>query len=482
VNLVLGLRSTIEGAAPARPAEVRALADLGVDLPRRLARAKATGARGEVTSFDVDGPVEALTAVHVVGLAGASADDARRAGAVAARRSRSASRVVLGFTAALPADRVRDAVEGFLLASYTFSRRSTPAKAAPTELVVCTSTSQRSAASKALARAVATAEAVHEARDLANTPSNEKSPQWLAERAVSIAQEHGLDARTRSADELADEGFGGVLAVGGGSATPPYVVELSYAPPRVRGNVPHVVLVGKGITFDSGGLSLKPADFMTAMKTDMSGAAAVIGVMGALRALGVGARVTALLALAENMPSGAAFRPGDIVVHFGGRTSEISNTDAEGRLVLADLLAYADTHLDPDVVVDIATLTGAASVGLGKIHGAMYANDPALQRALLRASEQSGEPLWPLPLVEEYRSSLDSDIADLRHIGDPKVGGGSITAALFLREFVGARRWAHLDIAGPGRSDTDRHEISRGGTGFGTRVLLRWLESLSTTR
>jgi leucyl aminopeptidase len=189
--------------------------------------------------------------------------------------------------------------------------------------------------------------------------------------------------------------------------------------------------------------------------------------------------VTALLALAENMPSGKAFRPGDVVVHYGGRTSEVSNTDAEGRLVLADLLAYADACLNPDVVVDIATLTGAASVGLGRIHGALYSNDAAVRRGLIKASERSGEPLWPMPLVEEYRPSLDSDIADLRHVGNAKVGGGSITAALFLREFVGERRWAHVDIAGPGRSDADRFEISRGGTGFGTRVLLRWLEGLS---
>jgi leucyl aminopeptidase len=241
-----------------------------------------------------------------------------------------------------------------------------------------------------------------------------------------------------------------------------------------------VVLVGKGITFDSGGLSLKPNDNMKTMKTDMSGGAVVMAVMSALRAMGVSARVTGLVAAAENMPSGSAMRPSDVITHFGGKTSEVLNTDAEGRLVLADALAYADAELDPDVVVDIATLTGAAKVALGLRYAALYATDDDLATALTQAGAASGERLWRLPLSDDYREGIESDVADVANIGHPTstgehFGAGSIMAALFLREFAGARRWAHLDVAGPGRATGDDAEITKGATGFGVRGLLQWL-------
>ena len=211
----------------------------------------------------------------------------------------------------------------------------------------------------------------------------------------------------------------------------------------------------------------------------MAGGAVVVAVLSALRSLGVRARVTGLVPFAENMIGAAAYRPGDVITQYGGRTVEVFNTDAEGRLVLADALAYADAQLDPDIVVDVATLTGAASQGLGRRHAALYSTDDALADGLLSAGEASGERLWRMPLVEEYRQAMDSDVADLRNTsGDPLISGGSITAALFLREFAGSRRWAHLDIAGPARSDRDEHEVSRGGTGFGARLLLRWLSDL----
>jgi leucyl aminopeptidase len=188
-------------------------------------------------------------------------------------------------------------------------------------------------------------------------------------------------------------------------------------------------------------------------------------------------RVTGLVAAAENLPGAAAARPGDVIRHWGGRTDEVLNTDAEGRLVLADALAYADATLDPDVLVDMATLTGAASLGLGRRHAALFTADDALAEALLDAGRRSGEHLWRMPLVEDYRPAIDSPVADLANVPrDKRVGGGAITAALFLREFAGGRRWAHLDIAGPARSESDEHEISRGATGFGARLLLRWLE------
>jgi leucyl aminopeptidase len=216
---------------------------------------------------------------------------------------------------------------------------------------------------------------------------------------------------------------------------------------------------------------------MPGMKTDMAGGAAVIATMTALRALGVKAKVTGLIPMAENMPGSDATRPGDVIRHYGGLTSEVLNTDAEGRLVLADAIAYAVARLNPDSVVDIATLTGAASLGLGKRHGALYATSEGLRDRLVAASEAAGERLWPMPLVEDYRFALDSSIADLRNIGrrELNLSGGSIVAALYLREFAGAVPWAHLDVAGPARADADEDEVTKGATGFGVRTFCRLL-------
>ena len=312
-------------------------------------------------------------------------------------------------------------------------------------------------------------------RDLTNTPSARKSPGWLADQAAQVAGQAGLGARVWTESELAAAGFGGILAVGSGSMRPPRLIELSYEP---DGWQRHVVLVGKGITFDSGGLSLKPNDGMKLMKTDMAGGAAVIAVMSALASLGVRARVTGLVAAAENMPSGSAYRPGDVITQYAGRTVEVLNTDAEGRLVLADAIAYADAELDPDVVVDIATLTGAARIALGTSIGALYSTDDDVAEALLAAGQASGDQLWRMPLPEDYLDALDSPVADLAHVARSGTAGGyagSIAAALFLREFTGGRPWAHLDVAGAARASADDGEVTKGGTGFGTRLLLSWL-------
>jgi leucyl aminopeptidase len=254
------------------------------------------------------------------------------------------------------------------------------------------------------------------------------------------------------------------------------MIELSYAPAGARD---HVVLVGKGITFDSGGLSLKPNDAMKSMKTDMAGGAAVIAVLSALAALDAPIRVTGLVGAAENLPSGSAMRPGDVITSYGGRTIEVLNTDAEGRLVLADLLGYAAT-LDPGTIVDLATLTGAVRVALGGQIGALYASEDGLAEDLRAAGAATGERLWRMPLPEDYLTAITSVTADLAHVPSSMNGArngqaGSIVAALFLREFTGGRRWAHLDIAGPARSGSDDGELTRGGTGFGTRLLLHWL-------
>ncbi|EYR61984.1 leucyl aminopeptidase, partial [Actinotalea ferrariae CF5-4] len=317
------------------------------------------------------------------------------------------------------------------------------------------------------------------ARALSAVPSSVKSPAWLAERAVELGRAAGLAVEVLGPAELERRGFGGVLAVGRGSAYEPRLVVVRYEPATAPSSgVPprHVVVVGKGITYDTGGLSIKPREAMVPMKTDMTGAAVALAtVLGAAEAV-VDHRVTAVLPLAENAVGAASWRPGDVVTLFGGTTVEVANTDAEGRMVLADGLAYADAELDPDVLVDVATLTGAATLGLGRGHGALYTHDDALARAFEEAGSAAGEPLWRMPLVADYRVALRSDVADVRHVpGDHWVGAGSITAALFLERFAGSRRWVHLDIAGPARSTSAKDDVPEGATGFGARVLLEWL-------
>ncbi|EAQ00035.1 leucyl aminopeptidase [Janibacter sp. HTCC2649] len=416
-------------------------------------------------------PVRVLV---LVGLGEGAPRDLRLAGAAAGRASRGRAQVVV---LAPSADEAGQAafVEGAVLGGWAPARLTGGGWEAGSD--VATAVALVDAESDVVERAVRRAEASLVARNLANTPSNIKNPAWMARQARTIASRSGLDVKVWDEKALAADGFGGLLAVGGGSATPPRLVQLGYTPEGANASTPHVVLVGKGITFDSGGLQVKPADGMLAMKTDMSGSAIVLSVLAACRDLHVPVRVTGLLALAENMVSGAAYRPGDVVTHFGGITTEIGNTDAEGRIVLADALAYADAELDPDVLIDIATLTGAARVALARTMAPVYATDDDLSSQLRDAGETAGETLWPFPLVQAYRQALESEVADINHIG-PSVGGGSITAALFLREFVGERRWAHLDIAGPGRSDVDSGVHGKGGTGFGARLLLRWLEGL----
>jgi leucyl aminopeptidase len=381
--------------------------------------------------------------------------------------------------AGVPGD-VAAFAEGVLLASYEF-KIGEPAKKRPLASLVVMTEAGPEACAAPLARARVVAGATVLARDLANATSQDKCPEWLAEQARKLAADNGLTIRVRDEAELAAGGFGGLIAVGSGSPRPPRLIELTYDPEdaskRAAGGAPakHVVLVGKGITFDTGGISLKPTDNMKTMKTDMSGGAVVMAVLGALGALGADVKVTGLIPAAENAFSGSAMRPSDVITHFGGKTSEVLNTDAEGRLVLADALAYAVAELAPDLIVDIATLTGAAKVALGLKHGALFATDDALAGELTEAGTASGEALWRLPLTEDYRVAIESDVADLANIERRGFGGGAIMAALFLREFTGGIPWAHLDVAGPGRAMSDEGELSKGATGFGTRLLLNWL-------
>ncbi|MEV0195409.1 leucyl aminopeptidase [Nonomuraea sp. NPDC050691] len=432
--------------------------DLPVPLPGLLAHYEAKGEAGEIIEVPVarEGGVGR---VLLYGVGDGSPKALRKAAAGLTRRVKGREEL----TVVVPEGDAAAFAEAALLAAYSF-RIGAPGKAPVRALRFA------SADEQAVRRGESVAQAVALARDLANTPASVKTPVWLAERAA----EQGVPVRVWDEEQLQAAGFGGILAVGRGSANPPRLIQLSYVPegPVER----HVVLVGKGITFDSGGLSLKPTENMKTQKTDMAGGAVVIAVVGALARMGAPVRVTGLVAAAENMPSGTAQRPSDVITHYGGRTVEVLNTDAEGRLVLADALAYADAELDPDAVVDIATLTGAISVALGRNVGAVYSTDDDLAKALLAAARDSDDRLWRMPLIDEYAPALDSPIADLANVESGSTyGAGSITAALFLREFAGKRPWAHLDIAGVGRSTVDDGILTKGATGFGVRVLLEWL-------
>ncbi|MCW2495578.1 leucyl aminopeptidase family protein [Jatrophihabitans sp.] len=361
--------------------------------------------------------------------------------------------------------------EGLALGGYQFSLASTPS---PRRRIELRAADDRAAFERGLANASATAWA----RDLANTPAATKTPEWLAREAARVLRPAGVDVQIRDEAWLAEQGFGGVLAVGSGSAAPPRLIHASWRPRSAPADT-HVVLVGKGITFDTGGLNVKTGDGMRTMKTDMSGGAAVLAALRLIATLQLPVRVSVLVPCAENSFGGASFRPGDVVRHVGGRTSEITNTDAEGRLVLADALAYAAARLKPTVLVDLATLTGAMKVALGLRTAGFFATTDALAGQLTAAAAASGEPLWRMPLAADYEGSLGSAIADADNApGSP----GAITAALFLQHFTGGLPWAHLDIAGPARAPKDDGIFAQGATGFGTRLLASWVEDLAAHR
>lgn len=471
-----------------------AAARYGIDLAELAERAGLTGAAGEAWTLLLPRPAGSGGSplpwaglpgrLVLVGVGGGTPDELRRAGAALARATRGLRRVLTTVATETGPEgprAVRAFAEGYLLASYRVQRigaapdaQDVPAQ----ELVLIGRGGVRAQA--ALDEAVRGATATWLVRDLANTPSSIKDPAWVADRATDLGQEAGLRVDVLGPRELAAQGFGGILAVGGGSASTPRLVTVSYEPPPGAGRrARHVVVVGKGITYDTGGISIKPREAMVPMKTDMAGAAVALATVLGAAAAQVPHRVTAVLPLAENHFGAASYRPGDVLTIWGGRTVEIANTDAEGRLVLGDALAWADATLDPDVLVDVATLTGAATLGLGRQHAALYSTDPRLAAALETAATESGEAVWSMPLVEDYTDAVRSTVADLRHVPrDVAYGGGSITAALFLREFVGTRTWAHLDIAGPARATADKHEVTEGATGFGARLLLRYLAAL----
>jgi len=425
----------------------------------------------------------AAKAVILVGLGdkkAVSADRLRRAAAAVVRRSPKARTVATTLLDTVPAGGDRAAAaqalaEGAALGAYKFLRYKQKSDAPALEKLVVLS--KKDAATQAgLDRGLAVAAAVAWARDLVNEPAGAMTPIQLAEEARRAAEQGGLGIEVLDEVEIANQGLGGLLGVSLGSDQPPRLVKLTYDPPggkaKARGTV---ALVGKGITFDSGGLSLKPAEGMETMKTDMSGAAAVIGAMSVLRAAGVQTRVIGFVPTTENMPGGRAIKPGDVLKIRNGKTVEVLNTDAEGRLILADGLSLAAEE-KPDAVIDLATLTGACMVALGIKVAGLMGNDDAWIDQVRGAAERAGESVWPLPLPQEYRKDLDSEIADLKNISGGRYGG-ALTAGLFLSEFTGDVPWVHLDIAGPARAPSDDGYIAKGGTGFGVRTLV---EVLST--
>ncbi|MQA24160.1 MAG: peptidase M17 [Micromonosporaceae bacterium] len=402
----------------------------------------------------------------------------RAAGAAIARAAMSQPSAAVLLPPDIDPEAVGAATEGLLLAAYRYRLANKPDDSRKLRAVTLVVDDVDRCAG-AHERAVVTAEATCLARDLTNLASADKPPARLAARLARAAEPHGVVVTVREPAQLAREGFGGILAVGSGGGPKwkrgPRLVELTWRP---RGAKRHVVLVGKGITFDTGGISIKPVEGMSLMRKDMGGAATVgAAIVGAAR-LKLPVRVTALAPLAENAVGPDSYRPGDVVTHYGGLTTEVLNTDAEGRMVLADALAYA-ARLKPDVIVDLATLTGAARVGLGKRTAALLSDDDALAAELADAAEAAGERVWRLPLADDYVELLASDVADLNNAPGAKEGAGAITAALFLREFLGdyRDRWAHIDMSSTSWSESADGELVKHATGWGVRTLLHWLRT-----
>lgn len=476
--LVIAVRKGPSGPEPL-PGTKEVDDALGGTLADALAALGATGDAGEVTRIATGGHM-AAPLLAVVGIGATDGGDAPLDPEILRRAAGSAVRALASqrgsdgtserrIALALPA-RDRAEVEavalGALLGSYAFRRY----RSAPTGHTSLTLLAVGSDTGPAADRAEILATAVTLVRDLVNTGPSDLVPAALAARAEQVAAASGLDVTVLDEQALAEGGYGGILGVGRGSAHPPRLVRLEYAPAQA-GKV--LVLAGKGITFDSGGLSLKPPKAMETMKSDMGGAAAVLGAMQAIAAMGLPVRVIGYLPLAENMPSGTAQRPSDVLTIYGGTTVEVLNTDAEGRLILADALARSGED-SPDLLIDVATLTGAQIVSLGPRVAGVMANDDALRDAVVDAAGRAGEAAWPMPLPEDLRKGLDSAVADLANVA-PDRNGSMLVAGLFLREFVPAGvRWAHLDIAGPAFNDGPPFGYTpKGGTGAATRTLVQ---------
>jgi len=478
--IAIGFTSIADGEKkvfdfPANSALVKKLEKLfEVDLRDELEFFSATGKTGELFEIPVASDQMQADRILLLGLGDATTSSLRQAGAALGRRGRGKATVISSICVSAH-DQLKAFAISVQLGAYIWTQKTGSTQELPQFLFATDKP-------EVIDDASVIASAIFRTRDLIHTPSNIKTPLWMADEAQKIAIENGLEIRILAGKELAE--FGGLLAVGNSSPKPgPRFVEVTYHPRGMKKNfgaLPHVVIVGKGITFDTGGVSLKrPYDTMMAMKSDMAGSAAALGAISALSHFQPQVHVTVLMMLAENALSGTSQRPSDVITQYGGKTVEILDTDAEGRLVLADGLAYADKNLNPDYIIDIATLTGSATLGLGRQHAAMYTRDEKLAKDLFDAGQRSGDRVWHMPLVDDYHEALESPIADLSHVTAKKrFSAGSITAALFLEQFAGDRTWVHLDIAGVARSESDSGENPKGGTGYGVRLLIEWLITL----
>ena len=382
-----------------------------------------------------------------------------------------ATTFALAFGTKLAPEAVQAAVEAMALGSYRFDRYKTRKKdpALSRATVVVSARWDTKGVKRAITRGAVVGEAVAWARDLVNTPAGDLPPAKIARAAQAMAKQAGLTCKVWNETQLEQGGFGGILGVGQGSVHPPRMIELRYTG---AGRATPIALTGKGIAFDSGGLSLKDVGGMETMKDDMGGAASILAAMKAIAKLKPKINVIAAIPCSENMPSGSAQKPGDVITHRGGTTSEVLNTDAEGRLVLADALAYL-AERKPSCIVDTATLTGACVVALGTDITGAFGNDDVLVQELVAAGTRVGEPIWQMPLHRDYRALIDSKVADIKNTG--KRYGGSITAAWFLAEFVGDTPWVHLDIAGPAFSEGGNDLGPAGATGVPVRTIVRFL-------
>jgi leucyl aminopeptidase len=477
--VVVGAWKDAKGVTLADGAEDVAAA-FGRSLRPLLSTLGFTGKAGEVARVPGGGKV-ATPLVVVVGLGerrgGRAAEllAVRRAAGVAARSTANASSVALALPAA-DAVLVRNVLEGYLLGGYVFSRyQSKEAERRPGTMTLLSPAARRNEVATAFDEAQVVAEAVLAVRDWVNTPAGDLTPPVLADEIARAVKGTKVKATVLDDAQLADLGCGGLLGVGGGSSAPPRLVELRYSP---ADPVAHLALIGKGITFDSGGLSIKPASGMETMKCDMAGAATVTQAVLAIARLGLPVRVTAYACLAENMVSGTSMRPGDVITIYGGKTVEVLNTDAEGRLVMADGLQRAVEH-EPDVIIDVATLTGHMVQALGTRVGAVFGSDEVVG-ALVDAGRESGEKHWPMPMPPDIVERVHgSKIADLAQHDWVRWGGG-LFAAAFLKEFTGDRPWAHMDIAGPAfHKGSATGHWTTGGTGFALTTLVDYTRTLA---
>ncbi|WP_346050133.1 leucyl aminopeptidase [Actinomadura chokoriensis] len=470
--IVIGVSPDGEGAAPAGGAGDLDRA-MGGRLAEALAALGATGKAGEITRLPSLGAVTAKVIVAAGLGADPSAEDLRRAAGAAVRALAGTARAAVALPAESAAD-VEAVALGALLGAYSFDAyRTGDGRKAPVEEIRLAAPASEQAA---VDRARTLAASVKLVRDLVNTPPSHLAPEDLAAEAGRVAAEAGLGIEVLDEKALVEGGYGGIAGVGQGSVNPPRLVRLAYTHAEASRTL---ALVGKGITFDSGGLSLKPTDAMDWMKSDMGGAAAVLGALAAIAELGPKVNVVGYLAIAENMPSGTAQRPSDVLRIYGGKTVEVLNTDAEGRLVMADALVRAGED-SPDLIVDVATLTGAQLVALGTRTTGVMANDDDVREKVVAAAERAGEPSWGMPLPAELRKGLDSSVADIANISGER-WGGMLVAGTFLKEFVpDGVKWAHLDIAGPSFNKGEPYGYTpKGGTGAAARTLVQIAEDVA---